>query len=343
MDATSVIKGILGVSLLIVLHELGHYLLARVWRMRVLRFSVGFGPTLIKRRFGETEWQIAAVPLGGFVQIDGMGPAAEGDPPPDERSFRNKPVWQRLTVIAAGPVTNWLLAAVFIMVLAATVGLNRADDNSTAIGELLPGKPAAKAGLLVGDRIVAVDHTPVETWPALVAAVSQNPEREILVEVERGEERLVYAVTPMRVNDTGKVGIGRELELVRLDPGRSILYGFVYAWEKTAQQAGLLWGMVRGTQEGQLSGIPGIVKMVSLQAAKGIGELLHFLAWLSIGLFLLNLMPLPALDGGRLVFLVVEGIRGKPVDERIEGMVHGIGFLLLIALIIVVSIRDLIT
>jgi len=342
MDVVAVIKGILGVSFLIVLHELGHYLLARIWGMRVVRFSVGFGPSLLKRRFGETEWQIAAVPLGGFVQIDGMGPAAEGDPPPDERSFRNKPVWQRLSVIAAGPVMNWLLAAIFIMVLAGTIGLNRVNDNSTAVGELLADKPAAKAGLLVGDRIVEVDGTPTETWPALVEAISRNPEREILIKLERGEERLVFAVTPMRYNDTGKIGIGRQLELIRLDPGPAVLYGFIIAWEKTAQQAGLLWGMVVGTQEGQLSGIPGIVKMVSIQAAKGIGELLQFLAWLSIGLFLLNLLPLPALDGGRLVFLLIETVRGRPVDERIEGMVHGVGFLLLLALIVAVSIRDLI-
>lgn len=331
---------ILSLSLLIILHELGHYAVARLFGMRVLRFSLGFGPALLKKRFGETEYQLAAVPLGGYVQIDGMGPKLD-DEPEDERAFRNKPVWQRVAVIFAGPATNWLLAAFFIFVLAVTVGFSQASDSSTVVGELAPQGPAAEAGFAPGDRIVAIDGRSVSTWSGMAELIEAAPGRALAVEVEREGQRLTLEVVPANINGVGRLGIGAQPIIVKLGPGEAIVAGFSRTTDMTAAYAGLLWGMLVGTQEGQLSGPVGVVKMVAAQAARGMQQLFDSLAWLSVGLFLLNLLPVPALDGGRLLFLTLETVRGRPVDAKLEGTAHAVGFILLMLLIIWVSIRDL--
>jgi len=334
---------ILGLSLLITLHEAGHYLMARLCDMRVLRFSVGFGPALFKRKIGETEWQFAAVPLGGYVQIAGMGPTADGDNDDDGRGFRNKPVWQRIAVIFAGPAVNWLLAAVFITLLAATIGFNRYDDNSTVLGEVSAEHPAGIAGLLADDRVVTIDGEPVPSWPTMVKMIQASPEKPLAFGIERAGEKLTITVTPLREGEIGRIGVGPKPETVRLAPLAAVGAGFTMTWSMTTRYAGLLWGIIVGREEGQLSGPIRIVQLVSAQAAKGMRRLFETLAWLSVGLFLLNLAPVPALDGGRLVFLTIETVRGRPIDERLEGMVHAIGFLLLIALLIFVSVRDVVS
>jgi regulator of sigma E protease len=334
---------ILGLSLLIILHELGHFLVARACGMRVLRFSVGFGPALVHRKLGETDWQIAAIPLGGYVQIDGMGPTEGNEPHRAEGTFRSKPVWQRSAVIFAGPVMNFLLAAVFIAVLAATVGFSRFDETTTTIGEVVPDQPAAAAGLLTGDRVVSIDGEPVASWKDMVEIIRRNAERPVPFEIERSGETLTFSVTPASEGGTGRIGVGPKTETIRLGVFAAAGEGFRAAADMTARQAGLLWGIVVGKEEGQLSGLPGIVKMVSAQAERGVRWLLEALAWLSITLFIFNLAPVPALDGGRLFFLVLETARGRPVDQRFEGLVHAVGFLLLLALIIYVSIRDVVS
>lgn len=328
---------ILGLSLLIILHELGHFLVARACGMRVLKFSIGFGPALFKRRIGETLFQIASVPLGGFVLIDGMGPA-DDDRVPDARTFRSKPVWMRTAVIFAGPAMNWILAAVFISTMAMSVGYLRA---TTQLANVVPDQPAAAAGLRAGDRIVSVDGEAIVNWSALVTIIERSADTALQVVVEREGDQLTLTVTPVRQGAVGKIGVEPDQEVVRVGLATGALVGFTAAWEYTHRQVGMLWGMLRGKQKGQLSGPVGIVKMVSAQAERGIRWLIQTLAWLSVTLAILNLAPIPALDGGRLVFLTLETIRGRPVDERLEGLVHGVGFLLLFGVLILVTMRDI--
>lgn len=339
----AVAQTILGISLLIILHELGHYLVARACNMRVLRFSVGFGPTLFKRTFGETTWQVAAIPLGGFVQVDGMGPREADVYPDDERNYRNRPRWQRAAVIAAGPAMNWVLAALFIGALALTVGFSRIDESRAEIGDLVEGEAAAQAGLAPGDVVLSINGEPTKDWNELVAHVRAHPEEPLTFAIERGGERMAVTVTPKRSGEGGfgVLGVYPPTVRQRTGPLGAVALGFTGAWNMTARQVGLLWGMVAGTEEGRLSGLPGMIKMVSEQARRGIERLLQSLAWLSITLCILNLLPIPALDGSRLVFIGVEAVRGKPIDERVESVVHTIGFALLLALMIAVSVRDL--
>jgi regulator of sigma E protease len=333
---------IVGISVLIVWHELGHYLVARACNMRIIKFSLGFGPKLWEKKVGETTWRVAAILLGGYVQIHGMGPTVPGQPAPDERSYKNRPLWQRALVILAGPVANWLLAAVLIMALAVTVGAPRVDDTSTALGNILPGSPAETAGLEAGDRVVSVNGKPVADWPALVEVIQANPEKPLELVVERRGERKSLTVTPRR-NDAeggvGQVGVYPSTVTVREGPWGALLAGLSGAWNLTAQQTHFLWGWITGHRSGRLAGLPEIVKTVSDQTRRGLEYLFGAMAELSITLFILNLVPIPALDGSRILFLGIEAVRRRPVAEEIEATIHGIGFLLLLALLLFVSIR----
>lgn len=340
----SIAVTIVGVSLLVVLHELGHFVAARLFGMRVLRFSIGFGPPILRWQGRETVWQIAAIPLGGYVLIDGMGPKDEsGATPQDARSYSSRPVWQRATVLAAGPAMNWLLAAAFITGLAWSVGFARYDTMSPVLGEIVAGGPAAQAGLHEGDRVLRVGETAVHDWETLVAAIRAHAETPVDFSVQRAGEALSLSVTPRRGEQGafGVIDVMPPMHVERFGPLGGLRAGFVGAATYTTQQVQLLWGLVVGTEQGRLAGLPGIVKMVSAQAERGMRYLLQSLAWLSIGLFILNLLPVPALDGSRLTFLGIEAIRRRPVDARIEGTIHGIGFLLLIGLMVWISIRDL--
>ncbi|MEM6273775.1 MAG: RIP metalloprotease RseP [Myxococcota bacterium] len=330
---------IFGIALLVFLHELGHYLAAKAFNMRVLRFSLGFGPALFTHRRGETDWQVGALPLGGAVQVDGMG-MREDDVVDDERNYRNRPAWQRAIVVAAGPATNWLLAALFVAALGVTAGVSRPDGTAT-IGYIAEDSPASEAGFLEGDRIVAVDGENIQTWDDLVAAIQSRPDQSSEFDVVRDGESLRLNATPKAGAQGGLLGIGPNNERVRYGALESIQAGVAYAWNGCGQLFSLLGGMLTGTRDGELSGLPGIVRTVSAQAKVGIDRLVQTLAWLSVSLCVLNLVPIPGLDGGRLSFLLVEAIRGRPAPERVEVTVNSVGVMLVLLLVVVISIRDL--
>ena len=336
----SIVLTILGLSVLIVLHELGHFLVARATGMRVLRFSLGFGPRLFERQIGETRWQIAAVLLGGYVQIHGMGPPDPDNPLDDDaRSYRNRPLWARALVIFAGPAANWLLAALLIAALAFTVGFH-APDDAPVIGRVKAESAAERAQLRAGDRVVAVDGEPVTDWLALVEAIQAHPEQTVPFEIRRGGDTRTVEVTPARSSGGyGELGVYQSTVRVQHGLLGSVGAGFARAWELTTAQAGFLAGWITRQREGRLAGLPEIVDVGAQLADEGINYLIGWLAGLSVTLFLLNLLPIPALDGSRLIFLAVEAIRRKPVNQQIEAVIHGVGFLLLLAVILWVSIR----
>ena len=225
----SIALTILGISVLIILHELGHYLAARLTGMRVLKFSLGFGPKLFEKKIGETHWQVAAVLLGGYVQVHGMGPQDPSMPADDERSYRNKPLWQRALVIAAGPVANWLLAAVFIFALAISVGYSQFDESLPMLGEIVAGEPAAAAGLQENDRVLAVGGETVTDWPTLVTQIQRHPGKLVVLDIERGSERLSIEVTPRDEDGVGKFGVYPPSVTIKPGLGASLQAGFMGA------------------------------------------------------------------------------------------------------------------
>jgi regulator of sigma E protease len=338
ITALSIIAAILAVSGLIVLHEAGHMWAARWLGMRVERFSVGFGPVLWSTVRNGTEYAVSALPLGGYVKIAGMA-ATEEIAADDPTAYCNKPAWKRVLVLAAGPGANWLVAVVLAVGLLATVGLP-SPDGSSRVGDLTPGMPGAVAGLQVGDRIVEVDGKPIGDWYALVAELQRHPGQEIELAVERGEppRRQALKLTPRDDRGVGRVGFRPFTVRQQLGPIDAVVEGVrvtnARAWDNLVGLA----QVVKREQKAELAGPLGIGQELVRGARLGLDSFLTIVWNVSIALALLNLLPLPALDGGRLVFIGIEVVTRRRVSERIEGIVHGIGFAALLLMLVGVTI-----
>jgi regulator of sigma E protease len=334
----AIAAAVLAVSLLIVIHEAGHYLAARRFGMRVDRFSVGFGPVLAAFRRGETEFAISALPLGGYVRIAGMSPG--DDVAPDDRSaYANQAAWRRFAVILAGPAMNYLAAIVIASALLATVGL-RAGDPSARVGAVVEGLPAARAGLAPGDRILSVGGTPVATFLEVVTEIRKHPGRPVVLEVARGEgtaapQRLRLEVTPQ---PDGRVGFAQAHVVVRQGPLEAVAEAFGRTNAQAGAQLAAFGSLFTGKQRAELSGPVGIAQELVRGARQGAEPFLALVWTISIVLAILNLLPVPALDGGRLVFLVWEMVTRRRVNERVESIVHFAGFVALLLLILAVTV-----
>jgi regulator of sigma E protease len=341
VTALAVVAAVLAVSLLIIVHEAGHFLAARRFGMRVERFSVGFGPVLLAFRRGETEFAISALPLGGYVKIAGMGAGEAGAA--DPAMFSSQPAWRRFLVILAGPAMNYLAAVLVAWALLASVGL-RAADPGARVGALVPGWPAEQAGLRSGDRISSVAGTPVDTWEALVRELQRRPGEEIALEVARGEgdaaERLVVRITPRDEGGVGRVGFGPATTVVRRGPAGALVEAVRRTNDNAALQLGAFGSVFSRGQ--QVEGPVGIARGLVRGAREGIEPFLSLVWTISVALAILNLLPVPALDGGRLFFLGYEMVTRRKVNERVEGWLHLAGFVLLVGLILAVTVfRDL--
>ena len=332
---------ILALAALIVFHELGHFLLARLAGMKVERFSVGFGPILARKQVGETEWAVSALPLGGYVKIAGMDPTEEHA---DPRAYNNKPPWARLLVIGAGPLANYLLAAILFAIVL-MMGPLVPDTSRSDIGDVVPGMPAELAGLERGDRIVEIGGVPIETWLDLQEAVSPRGGEETDLLIERDGALLEITLTPNEVEIQGMVvgQIGIVPHGKRTDgrpPLEALVGGVTYTWDWNARIITALGNIITGREKAELQGPVGIIRETNRAAEEGIVPLLILAAIISVHLALFNLLPIPALDGGRLVFLLLELVRRKPINAKIELTVHAVGFFLLIGLILVVTFKD---
>ncbi len=335
----TILLTVLAFAGLIIFHELGHYALARWCGMRVERFSVGFGPVLARKQVGETEWAVSALPLGGYVKIAGMDPTEQHD---DPRAYINRPPWQRLLVIGAGPAANYVLAAILFAVVL-MMGPMVVDTSKAQIGQTIPGTPAAEAGLDQGDRVLAVDGDPIPDWPSFQSAIQQRPGKETALTVERDKETLELLIVPNAAEfegrTIGQVGVVPSSKRSEGLPfGRSVVGGFVHTWDWNVRIIQALRNLF--APEVELQGPVGIIRETNRAAEEGIVPFLLLVAVISVHLALFNLLPIPALDGGRLVFLFAEAARRKPINARIELTVHAVGFILLLSLILVVTFRD---
>lgn len=428
----------LAIGVLVTVHELGHYWAARLFDVKILRFSVGFGRPLWRRAVGpdQTEWVVAALPLGGFVK---MADERDDSVAPEDRAraFNVKPVWQRMVIIAAGPVANFVLAAVFYWLVlvvgqpgalpyvaqpvegsvAAQAGfsdydlvvsvdgtpvttwndvrmrlLDRASARETArievetraagrsvrelptqsltaadldrdfagrlgivpwrvpippvVGEVTPGSAAARAGLKPGDRIVSVHGRPIKQWSELTRAVSPNPGKSITLVVESGGEQFDAVAVPDRVEEAGQV-YGRLGVRPRVEgdqgslPLTQVRYGFVESipkaignvWDMSVFSLRMLWRMITGNVSWKnLSGPITIADYAGQTAKQGLSYYLGFLALVSVSIGVLNLLPIPVLDGGQLLYHVAELIKGSPLSEQAMEIGQRVGLALLLGL-----------
>ncbi|RUM89553.1 MAG: RIP metalloprotease RseP [Thermodesulfatator sp.] len=338
-------------SLLIIFHEWGHFLVARLCGVQVHRFSVGFGPVLLCRRLGETEFCLSTIPLGGYVKLLGENPEEPLLPEERPRAFSEKPLWQRTLIVAAGPLSNFLLAWLIFVVF---FGLKGKPHVLPEVGQVISGSPAEAAGLRPGDLILAVNGRRVRTWEELTERVRREGLRPLILEVRRGKRtfklRVVAQVREVhdlfgerkRVPVIGIVASGR-VATERLSPFRALWEAWVRVAELTRLTVVAIVKLLeRALPLSSLGGPLLIAQMAGEQARQGFLALLLFSGILSVNLAVINLLPVPMLDGGHLVFYGVEALRGRPLSPRTQERIQKVGLALLIALMVLVFYNDLV-
>ncbi|HHX95771.1 MAG TPA: RIP metalloprotease RseP [Clostridia bacterium] len=330
----SIVLAILIFGVLILVHELGHFIVAKSVGIHVREFAIGMGPLLWSKTAGETKYSLRLFPIGGFNRMAGMEPGDEDNP----AGFNTKSVGKRLAVISAGSVMNIILALVAFIILFNILGV---PSQENIVGEVTEQSPAAQAGILPGDRIVAIDGTPVKNWNEVVSVIHPNSGKPLSLTLERNDSRFSVTVTPEydAENGVGLIGIRQGKE--RTGFIQAIVLGVKNTVALTVSILVGLVKMITGRIPADVAGPVGIVSILGDVARLGFAEILTFTAVLSLNLGIINLFPIPALDGSRLIFLGIEGLRGKPVAPEKENLIHLIGFALLIMLMVFITYQDI--
>ncbi len=355
MNILFILLAILLLAILIVIHEMGHFFAARWMKIDVREFAVGFGPKLIgwKSRKYETTFAIRAVPLGGYCAFYGEDETKEIDRS-DPRIFGNHPVWKRLLVIAMGPAMNFLLAFVLATGYYWIGGIGTATGIDPYISEVMAAGPAYSAGLQAGDVITEINGAnmldgTVETLTGTISAWKEG-DAPLRMTIRRGEETLEAEMTPVWDEEAGKMRVGvmiggrYRVEYVRTDLIGAIRAGGELCWYASGAILGALKALVT-TGEGfdQTSGPVGIISIVSSEVRTGgFQAYIELMISISVNLGIMNLLPIPGLDGSRLIFGVIEGIRRKPIKPEREAVVNLIGMGLLFAFMIFLTFRDVV-
>jgi regulator of sigma E protease len=351
---------LLVLTILVFVHELGHYLIARRNGVRIDVFSIGFGPELFGwfDRAG-TRWKFSAIPLGGYVKMFGdsdpsssMGVARLGEMTEAERqvSFHHKRLGQRAAIVGGGPLANFAFAILLLALLFSTYGQ---PFTPADVGQVQAGSAADKGGIKVGDAIVSIDGGTISRFEDVQQIVRLNPGEPMTLVVRRDGQLVTLHVTPARTEMTdrfgnrhqiGLLGIGRSgVEYVKRDPVAAVGQAFSETWNLSVSTLQAMWQIVIGTRASdELGGPLRIAQMSGEVAEGGVVPLLWFMAVLSINLGLINLFPVPVLDGGHLLFYAAEAIRGKPLGQRAQEYGFRIGLALVLTLMVFATWNDLV-
>jgi len=336
----TVVLALIIIAVLILVHEAGHFVAARRIGIPVYEFSLGFGSKLFSTKKDGVEYSLRLIPLGGYVRMAGEEPGDANNP----NGFNHRTPLEKMIVSFAGPFMNFVLAILIFIYTFAVIGIAQPVDDAI-LGEVIKDKPAYEAGLQSGDRILEVDRQKVSSWQDFVGIIQDEPAGQpILLTVQREGKNLALSVTPTVNESNGKsmLGVYSQIEYERQGIITSIKMGFIQTYQMTVlllQGLGML--ISGGASTSDLAGPVGIASMVGEAARGGIVYLLSFSAFLSINLGILNLLPIPALDGSRFVFAIVEAIRRKPMDPEREGFIHWLGFLFLMGLIVLATYNDI--
>lgn len=351
----NILPFIVVLSILVFVHEYGHYIVARWNKVGVEAFSIGFGPELFgwNDRHG-TRWKVSLLPLGGFVKMYGdMNPASMGRVDDDltaeqrARAFHHKSLAARAAIVFAGPAANFLFAIIAFAILFAVIGEQRPLPT---VGSISEGSAAAQAGLRAGDRITAVAGQEVIYFEDLRVIIEANPGNPLEIELLRGDVpmRLTVIPTPVSLPSSEGKAIGRlgissgAAQSIQVNPAFALWRGVQSTYDVLARTLGALGGMVVGTRDSRELGGPIRIAQMSADVAQGgLAPLINFMAFLSISLGLINLFPIPILDGGHLVFYAVEAVRGKPLGPRAQEYGFRVGAVLVFSLLIFVTWNDI--
>ena len=326
-------------GILVTVHEFGHFITAKLTGMKVEEFSIGFGPEIYQQQEGETLYSLRMLPLGGYNKIAGMDPEDPEDP---ERGFNSKPVSSRMLVILAGSLMNFLLPVLIFFGIFLAYGME-VPVNTPVLGQIVEGYPAAQSGLKEGDRILSIDGQPVSQWQDIRNRLADAGTKPVPFEIQRDKEKLMVTVTPVLNPDTGKpfIGVVSSLKKVQLTPWQAAVSSVTATKNIIKNMYASLYHMVTGKTKAEFSGPVGVAKMAGQVAHKGFDMLLQFTAMLSLNLAIINLLPLPALDGGHFLILLIEAVTGHKLGKTAMQNIQKVGVAMILALTIFATFKDL--
>ncbi|MDQ7782946.1 MAG: RIP metalloprotease RseP [Desulfomonilaceae bacterium] len=334
-------------GILIFVHEFGHFIIAKLVGVKVLKFSLGFVSSIVKRKWGETEYMIGWLPLGGYVKLLGEDPESDETVPEEEkpRAFTSKPLWARVAIVIAGPLSNYLLAVVLL-----SAGYMAGWPVLTSdIGNVVDGTPAKEAGLKSGDRITAIDGHSVWRWQDMRRMIEKSPGRELSVKIDRDGLEKDLRITPELSDQPGifgdpigRIGVGPAGTTVTLGPVEAVYEGARFTGELTGLVVVTLVNLVRGKVSAKaLSGPITILQASGESFRAGLFNFVFLLSYISINLAIINLLPIPILDGGHLMFFAIEAVIRRPVTGRIREVAVQAGFLFIVFLMGLVIYNDI--
>lgn len=342
----SVISFLIVIAICVISHEGGHYWAARLRDVMIHEFSFGMGPLLWSRKNGETQYSVRAFPIGGFVKLEGedadgedAGPKPEGYKP--ERALNNKKPWERLLIIGAGASVNialaWLLTAFYL------TGYGIYNMETPRIGTIMENTPAYTSGLKQGDVIKSIDGKDLKTWSDIRKNIlAKDKKGDVFsITVERGKEQKNFTVSIPKDEKAGGRLLGVQPSHERYPFFTSLGMAFNYSWKMSTEILRGLWLALTGRIKADVTGPVGIATMAGDAWREGFWTFIAFLGVINLNLGLLNLLPFPALDGGRMIFILIEMATGRKVPEKIETMIHYAGFIVLLALIVLVTGKDI--
>lgn len=353
---TTLIAFIIVLGVLVFVHEFGHFLFAKLAGVRVLKFSLGFGPALVGKKWGETEYVLSAIPLGGFVKMYGENPDEQDVPLKEkERSFAHKSVWKRFLIVFAGPLFNIVFTFVLFFMAFLAVGVPTATDT-TIVGIVNEGSPAEIAGIEEGDIIQEINGAKINSWVDVFTSIGESGGEPVIFTLQRESVVFPLSVQPelQKVKNIFGEEEGEPRYLVGIQRANVIeyeqkgLFGSFYTafWQTWGYISLTVIGFIKLAQQvipaSELGGPILIAQIAGQQMAEGWMNLVFFMGMLSVNLGILNLLPVPVLDGGHLVFLTLEAIRGKPLSEKTQIMAQQMGLFLLGSLMIFVFYNDIV-
>ena len=347
---TNIFAFIIVLGVLIFFHEFGHFLIARLFGVGVEKFSLGFGPRLIGKKIGITDYRLSAIPLGGYVKMVGEEPDAEINPADLPLSFTHKPVVQRMLIVAAGPVFNILLA---ILIFFGIFWASGTFIMKPSIGAVRDGSPAAAAGLAQGDLITVINGVDITSWDEMAEIINASEGRTLKIAVRRQDSTLDFSIAPEKVpaqNIFGEkiqryvIGIeaSRESYSKEMNPVEALAESLRQSYRVIELMVVIIAKLIKGDISTDTLGGPIMIAQMAGDSAKaGVGSLIFFIALISINLAVINLLPIPVLDGGHLLFFFIEAIKGSPVSIKVREVAQQVGLFILILLMILVFYNDI--